>query len=68
MTDWTNTINPNEVQFSMNLVKTHVTIKTLHGSYTEKVSVIQEKLRDSMLLPEVRRMFEEMWKYYEKNK
>lgn len=67
-TEWTENVKPNQVQFEMNALKTHVTIQTLFGSFTAKVSDIQRKKDDKSILLPVRRMFQEMWKYYEENK
>lgn len=66
-TEWTENIDKNKTVFKMNALKTHVTIQTLFGSFTAKVSDIRKKKDDVSILPPVRRMFQEMWKYYEAN-
>lgn len=68
MTEWTQTVQTDGAEFSVNATGTHVTVSTIHGSYTESVRSIEAKLRDHDLLPAVRSMFESMLDYYNKNK
>lgn len=67
-TEWTENVKPNQTQFMMNALKTHVTIQTLFGSFTAKVDDIRVKKDDTSILLPVRKMFLAMWKYYEENK
>lgn len=68
MTEWTQTVQTDGAEFSVNAMGTHVTVSTIHGSYTESIMNIEVKLRDPDLLPAVRSMFESMLDYYNKNK
>ena len=66
MTTWTNMKVNKMVEFSVNAVKTHVTVQTVYGAYTDSVSSIRRKLDDPNLLPPVRKMFQDMYDYWEK--
>lgn len=68
MTEWTQTIEKNKVEFRLNAVETHVTISSLEGEYTESVVNIKRKLNDPNLLSAVRSMFQSMLDYYNQNK
>lgn len=68
MGTWTKMKVGKMIEFSLNQLKTHVTISTIYGSYTESIITIKKKLEDNHMLPEVRRMFQEMDDYYEKEK
>ena len=48
------------VNVSVNLLRTHVTIQTPYGKYTEHIDDIRRKLCSDHLHPHVRRMFQEM--------
>lgn len=52
----------------MNALKTHVTIQTIHGEFTDSVSNIQRKLQDQYMLAPVRSMFQMMLDFYNKEK
>lgn len=68
MTTWTQMRVNREYSLSHNLVKTTITISSIHGEYTESVVKIKQKLKDNHLLPHVRKMFEIMDSYYEEIK
>ena len=53
------------VGFSHNLLKTHVTIKTPHGEYTESVINLRRKVNDPYVLAPVKRMFQEMLNFHD---
>lgn len=65
MTTWTKMKINKMLEFSTNLLKTHVTIKSIYGEYTDSVSNIRRKLQDADLLPPVRKMFQDMMDYWE---
>lgn len=65
MTTWTNMKVNKMVQFSCNAIKTHVTVSTIYGTYTDSVFNIKRKLNENELLPPVRKMFQDMLSYWE---
>lgn len=68
MTDWTMTVQKDGAEYSMNATGTHITVSTIHGSYTESVERIRVKLNDPDLLPAVRSMFQSMMRFYQENR
>lgn len=67
ITEWTQTINRDGVEFSVNATGTHVTVSTIYGQLTESVVNIESKLKDHDLLPAVRSMYKSMLAYYKKD-
>lgn len=67
MTEWTQTVQTDGAEYSINATGTHVTVSTIHGSYTESVQGIQDKLKNPDLLPAVRSMFQSMMRFYKEN-
>ena len=65
MGEWTNLKINDSVEFRTNAVKTCVTISTIHGEFTEKVSVLRRKVNDPDVLVDVRKMFRAMLDYVE---
>jgi hypothetical protein len=67
MGEWTNTKINRQVEFKFaNALQTHVTISTIDGRLTMSVQELREKLRDRFLLPDVRKMFQAMLDFAEK--
>lgn len=68
MTTWTQMKVSQMVQFSTNLLGTHVTVKTVHGELTESVADLKDKLQNSQLLPAIRKIYQDMLEYAESQK
>lgn len=64
MTTWTNMRINNMIEFSTNALRTHVTVRSVYGVYTQSVEEIRLKLLNNELLPPVRRMFQDMLDYW----
>jgi hypothetical protein len=67
MGEWTNFKINDGYELSMNAVKTHVTISTIYGEYTESVTKLRRKSKDAHVLRAVRKMFEAMLDYAKEN-
>lgn len=53
------------VHFSCNAPRTHVTVRTIEGTFTQSVAELREKLHSNHLLPEIRKVFQDMLDYAE---
>ena len=65
--EWTKMRIKETIGYSLNAVKTHVTISSTSGSLTIPVKELQVRLCGNNLLPDVRKMYRAMLDYYEAN-
>ena len=66
--EWTKLRTKETIEYSMNAIKTHVTISSTSGSFTMSVDELRNRLCGNNLLPDVRKMYRAMLDYYEANK
>lgn len=66
--EWTKMRTKETIGYSLNAVKTHVTISSTSGSFTISVVELRNRLCGNNLLPDVRKMYRAMLDYYEANK
>lgn len=65
MATWTNMKVNRMVEFSCNLPRTHVTVRTVEGTFTQSVAELRQKLQENHLLPEIRKIFQDMLDFAE---
>ena len=68
MATWTNMKMNGEVRFDLNALKTHVIADSVYGQMVMSIDELRKKKCDHDIHPVVRKIYQDMLEFWEKNK